>query len=110
MGKFIGKWQMTCLQMNGIGGWQTLKSYANGNYVLVFHSDCELTEIVFDESPIEARYHYDPARRILTIKYAENEERFRVEWISDKYCLLYDLEGVEVEPDDYCLKMEMEKF
>jgi hypothetical protein len=61
------------------------------------------------ETPELLTYHYEPDSRLLVIQRFEVEERYRVESPTPNHIILYDLEGVEIEPDDYALRIEMER-
>ncbi len=119
MEKLIGKWQMVCWKINTDDGWCVLNSYRRKEFCWDFRPDGTLIETIAGRDPTSTVYGYDPPAQLLTVDrsvYADDgflwtciEEHYRVEFLSDRYCLFYDLEQVEIEPDDYILELEMEK-
>lgn len=115
----LGKWQMVCWKINASKGWKPLRSYSDGQFVWDFGANGKLIEHIAGEHPNITKYYYYPDESLLVIDrsdYADDgyiltciEERYRVEFLSERYVILYDLEDVEVEPDDYTIKMEFEK-
>lgn len=71
-------------------GWQTFKTFAPG-------------EATIELAPAD---RYDPDNQILT----HDGERYRAISPDAETLHIYDLEGVEVEPDDYSLRIEAEKI
>ncbi len=59
--------------------------------------------------PLELGYEYDPEERRLVIHREEEDECFRAEFPRPGQLVLYDLDEVEVEPDDYSLRVELVK-
>lgn len=117
--KLIGKWQMVCWKINGPGGWKTLKNYSDNQCIWDFKENGKLIELIVGEHRNITKYYHYPDELLLAIDrsdYADDgymltciEERYRVESLSDRYMILYDLEDVKVEPDDYTMKVELEK-
>lgn len=66
------------------------------------------------------KYLFYPDENLLSIDHSEYttdgfmlacmKERYRVKFLSERYVILYDLEDVEVEPDDYTFMLELEKL
>lgn len=116
----IGKWQMVCWKVNAAGGWKSLKSYSDGQSVWDFCKDGTLIESALGERPSTTKYYFYLDKSLLAIDrsdYADDgfvvaciEEHYRVEFLSNRYIVLHDLEDVEVKPDDYTIKMELEKM
>lgn len=118
--KLIGKWQMVCWKVNAEKGWKELKNYSDGQSVWDFQAKGVLIESILGERPSTTKYYFYTDKSLLAIDrsdYADDgfmlaciEEHYRVEFLSDRYMLIFDLEDVEVEPDDYSIKMELEKM
>lgn len=119
MKKLIGKWQMVCWKIRTADGWQMLSRYREKEYDWEFRPGGILIERAAGQEPILTIYCYNPIERLLLVDCSDytddgylffcSEDRYRVDFLSDKYFVLYDLGGVKVEPDDYVLKLEMEK-
>lgn len=114
----IGKWQMVCWKVNAVGGWMLLKKFTECHYLWAFRPDCKLNENIAGEQPLEMEYSIQEENLLVIVRpEKENgnkssstiEERYRLEFLTERYAILYDLEGVSVTPDDYTLRIEMEK-
>ncbi len=104
-----GKWQTTCWRANVPGGWDYIGQFAVGQSIWEIIPDGTILDSFAGETPELLTYHYDHNARLLVIQRFEVEERYRVEFTDSTHIILYDLEGVDVEPDDYSLRIEMEK-
>lgn len=116
-----GKWQMVCWNANTVNGWERLNYFSDNQLTWEFQpnethlnetqTNGILIESAIGESPNRTKYYYYPDEKLLAIDrsdYADDgyllaciEEHFRIDFLSNRYVLLYDLEDVEVEPDDY---------
>ncbi len=105
--QLLGKWQVACWSANLPGGWNPFRNFAPGEYLWEFLPDGVLLTQGGDEAPEKLTYEYDPAEHLLTTTHFGKEERYRVEFSNQNHLILYDLEEVEVEPDDYSLRVEL---
>lgn len=114
----VGKWQMICWKVNAPGGWKMLKKFTEGQYLWDFGCDGKLNENIVGEQPQHMEYSLSAENLLMILRREKDnedksssaiEERYRLEFLIERYVILYDLEEVTVEPDDYTLKIEMEK-
>ncbi len=105
----LGKWQTTFWKANLPIGWTIIGEFATEQSVWEVLSDGTLLDGLAGKTPEQLTYHYDNDTRLLVIQQFEKEERYRVEFPASNHIILYDLEHVEVEPDDYSLRIEMER-
>ena len=104
-----GKWHTTCWKANAPGGWAHIGQFAAGQSIWEILPNGTLLDGFTGETPDLLTYRYNPDSHLLVIQRFEVEERYRAEFTDLHHIILYDLEGVEVEPDDYSLRIEMKR-
>lgn len=117
---FTGRWQIVCWKVNDVGGWKPLKGYIDSQCIWFFQANGKLMESNLGDHIMTTKYRFYPDENLLSIEHSDYttdgfllaciEERYRVKFLSERYVMLYDLEEVEVEPDDYTLMLELEKL
>lgn len=127
---FSGKFKVVSLYLNIANqGWTLFKRYGNNSFLWEFLPDKTLrfrTGAVayagklkehFKDSPKEVtEFAWYPEDKKLYIDRSDYEpdgfcnicinDRYRVEWINKTDFWLYDLDGVEKEPEDYRYRMK----
>jgi len=118
-----GKWQSVNIGMLLHSGWEILKHYQEDEMVWSFSLDGIVSTVTtnkFESPVIYASYLYKKDEKFLMIDghdldrdgniHARIIECYRIEFVSPDEIYLYDLEDVEVEPDDYSLRIHLKRY
>lgn len=92
-----------------MGEWTTIGKFAPGISTWEFLPDGALIDQFDGEIPELLNYSYYPDERLLTTFHFSVEKRYRLEFPNSDHLILYDLQSAEIEPDDYCQSIEMER-
>lgn len=117
---FVGKWQILGWDQNTVKGWQKLKEHQPQEYTWEFTPEGKLIEKITGQDDFITEFSYFPDDHKLYIDrsdycddgymFACYNDIYRTVIVTDCLLCLYDLEDVEVEPDDYYFRLNMKKI
>lgn len=118
-GTLVGNWRIVCWKINAVGGRKLLKKFTDSQYLWNFRPDGTLHENITGEQTMKMEYSIHNENLLIIVRLEKDsgenppsnvKEQYRLELLTGRYAILYDLEGVAVAPDDYTLRIEMEKI
>ncbi len=113
-----GKWRVTAFYLNTNLGWKLTKQYGLNSFLWEFDRDGKLLEKRKDKPDFHTYYILNISERELLIDRSGFEKgdtlslncRYLIEFINENECYLYDMENIDVEPQNYRYRMKIKRL